>query len=438
MIILRHRAIHVCLLAFLMIRVGLVMLHFTTVDSPSFIISFYKIIAPSTGKIDERLNWSPEERLVGKSDSWQHYQIAANLVNHGMPYFDIEAPGNYIVQPGYGFFLSAFVALRIGLMGILLTQAVIALGTASMTADLAFRIFGSKKISCITVLASALFLPLAWIETTVWAESLYTFLITLFIYLFYLGHQNQSKVLLLVLSLSIGAACLVRPIITLFPFFVCGSTALVSILNNNKALIKWSLKTFVFSSLGILLFMLPWSAKVYMDTGVIVWGTGGSKHGKMSNYILTSEADYVKKDRQETNKAFTQKTQNNNIVIKILNYITTAPNRFNRLWLNINNWHDASIKSVLISILVLLLWLFALIGLMKLIISKNIISVVAIFFLVFYISVIHQILGQSFRYAIPGFYQLFSIAFFGISIIVCHIKNRPVISKILCLFKRLI
>lgn len=413
-------------LIYLVTRLFVLYIYFQDSSEEGWVKDIYGIIAPDSFKLKNKLSLSAEQRLIGTSDSQKHISIAKNIVNYGLPFYYLDDLTHFIIQPGYGFFIALFFYFELSIKSILFAQLLLNFLSILMISNLVRKTIHLNIVSILTVMIITVHPSLLWLETNLWAESLYLFFITSYIYLYfhYINFilrttAHFSKYKLLLMGLSIGLACIVRPIGTLFPVFLILLTGFVFLYFNIKP-IKKLFTPLYFSLAGILIIMLPWSIYVYEKTNVIVWGSGGITSGKISN-MITNENRYMQDAGLTDNKLVENKES---AFKKFYNFLNNIPNRFLRLWLGINHNQAISNKNIILIIFTSILWIFAIIGVIYFIKNKNYLAIIFLFSFVLYVTFIHQIIHQRLRYSLPSLYFLISAASYGIYVIVTKFKFK--------------
>ncbi len=190
-------------------------------------------------------------------DAKKYVTYASNIVHHGVYSQDsIQDPKpDSQVTPGYPFFLAAILRLSQDFeafyVNVLSIQAIIGALTAVLTFMIGMYVlpFGLAALAGIlTALSPHLIATAGYLLT----ETLFTFLLSLALWLLLAAARKEKWVLYLGASLTIGFASLVRPALLLFPVFV--SLIVIFYLKPPKRLL-----TALTLLIVVIAMWLPWS-----------------------------------------------------------------------------------------------------------------------------------------------------------------------------------
>lgn len=152
-------------------------------------------------------------------DSGNYRHLGHWIVSHGS-FLNPEGFPELIRTPGYPLFLAPGYLLGYPVSWALTVQTLLSLGTIYLLFELARLLGFSDKQSLLACLFLALEPLTILYVNKVMSETLFTFLLVLFVYTFLLFIRNKRWLVLLVSIVSLVASTYVRPITLYFPFFM--------------------------------------------------------------------------------------------------------------------------------------------------------------------------------------------------------------------------
>jgi len=190
-------------------------------------------------------------------DAKKYVGYATNIVQHGVYSQDLtqDPKPDTQVTPGYPFFLAAIMSLspdlRAFYVNVLSIQAIIGALTVVLVYMISMHLLPvglSALAGILTALSPHLITTAGYLLT----ETLFTFLLSLSLWLLLVASQKEKLALYLAASLVIGLATLVRPALLLFPVFI--SLLVFFYLKPAHRLL-----TVFLLLIGVVSMVLPWS-----------------------------------------------------------------------------------------------------------------------------------------------------------------------------------
>lgn len=166
--------------------------------------------------------WSDSPTHFLDSDDKFYIGIAHNLYFGGHYGETWNAPTQQYALPGLPYTLFAFMKVfgpgfpGLGLLAFKFFQALLQCVVVILVADIARRVMDTWA-SAIVVAMSVLYMPDYWTTGLIMTEVPFKFLTVLFLYVAFLAVERRSWVLFACTGLILGAACLFRPILAVFP-----------------------------------------------------------------------------------------------------------------------------------------------------------------------------------------------------------------------------
>jgi len=194
----------------------------------------------------------PEGHL--SPDSWSYLNIAYNLFEHQTFSQLIDYPNilDAMRTPGYPFLIYLFHWLKIGVYGIVLTQAIFFGLSAMMLFKILMDLLKSRELASLFSLFFVFDIPSIYMSSTVMTETIFVFLLLCSFYFALRVASSKSISIGIVAGVCLGAAALFRPIalylgliIPLTGFFLAkwkGSRSLVFVLSFALVCAPWMLR----------------------------------------------------------------------------------------------------------------------------------------------------------------------------------------------------
>lgn len=207
---------------------------------------------------------TPMTQLYGDMTHYDHIAIAI-LGHHVYSYWGFDPDAQ--ITPGYPLFLSLcylianlFYPNHPFQLGITVAFQSILSGVSVYLVYQLSRQCTGCLLSAFAALAYSLYPPSVFAPTMILTETLYTFLLLLFLYTFFIAIQKQTMTRWLICGLTIGLCCTVRP--SVFPFLVAPMVYVTyQWLNRRKrrtSRIKSTILHYTAYAAGFIFPLVPW------------------------------------------------------------------------------------------------------------------------------------------------------------------------------------
>jgi len=219
-------------------------------------------------------------------DEANFHEAAVRLLDTG--YFAFGSPPlgsrpNAIGMPGYTLFVSAcYSAFGTGPHGVLavwLIQAALAVATVWLVYLIGERL-GGPRVGLAGALIAALYPPLVFTVTHLMTETLYTAVLTLFVYLSLVALERPGPWIFLGLGSLAGLGALIRPAGVLIV-----GVPLLAVILAKKVSLRGTLTLGLAALLGLVLLLAPWWVRNYrLYERVVVFTTSSANPALAATY----------------------------------------------------------------------------------------------------------------------------------------------------------
>jgi hypothetical protein len=439
-----HRGALAVLLLALVVRIAYLGLYYQHTRSPAA-ERLFRAMTPSTW--DQFQGDLDHDQLF--SDQIGYARIAHNLLA-GRGYRLVEdGPPTAFRAPVYPLFLAAVFAtggnayLRVRLL-----QLVMELGTVLLLLAISRRVFRSEAAALAGAGLYAVYVPMVLYSTTLFSETVYTFLLALFVWLLVRAREAAATAAapagggprpggrgFFGAGLALGVVTLTKPTTLLLPFFlllpILLQRGLASWRERAAAWRRGIGRELVPVALGMCLVLAPWTVRNAVVLGEFVpVSTGGGRILWGCNTIpaddpmIPGASHSAATDVPQSDRGFYMRALAN-IAAHPGDFVHSSLVRLVRLWFNLGFDRPPSGASLVIGATNLIMVLLLLAALLF---ARGPWTARAwpLFLLLVYFSLVHMVLEGYIRYALPVVPYLMLAAAYGAVALVTRGRTRMV------------
>jgi 4-amino-4-deoxy-L-arabinose transferase-like glycosyltransferase len=417
-----RRGVLLVLLLALVVRLAYLGLYYNHASSPALEHLFRAVIPSTWSQFRDDL---AADRLFSDQEGYDH--IARSLLaGEGYRLHDGEGPTAFR-PPVYPFLLAAVYATGgEGYLRVRILQLLLELGTVLLLYAISRRVFGSPRAALAGAGLYALYFPMVIYSVTLFSETVFTFLLALFVWLMVRARDGAPAGRgrrFLVAGLALGLVTLTKPTTMLLPFFL-----LLPILLARAGPRSWGERArgwwravaleVVPVALGMCLVIAPWTIRNAVALGEFVpVATGGGRVLWGCNYIPSDDPMIpearggVGRDAPVSDRGFYLSALKN-IASHPATFAGQSFRKFVRLWFNLGFEGSPSAASLAIGAANLVM---ALLLAWSLIFARGpwVGAAMPMLLLLVYFSLVHMVLEGYIRYALPVIPYLMLVASYG-------------------------
>ena len=366
-----------------------------------------------------------QDRLFSDQPGFE--AIARNLLAGKGYRIAADGPPTAFRPPVYPLFLASLYAFGGNQhLTVRLVQVLVELGTILLLVAISRRVFGSQRAALLAGAVYAVYFPIALYAATLFSETLYTFLLALFMWALVRargveetparGWRRGRVAAFAGAGMLLGVVTLTKPTTLLLPVFL----ALPLVWRRDRVgfLRREVVRELLPLAAGMCLVLAPWMVRNYVVLGEIVpVTTGGGRAFWGTNYIPDADPLRVELrhgvvgDTPETDRRLYRQAVRN-VLRHPLAFARLSGLRFVRLWFNLGFVNAPSRASLAIGAFNLLLVALSVAAVWRAP-GPWLARASPLALLLLYFSLVHMVLEGYIRYALPVLPYLMMTAAYG-------------------------